>query len=402
MSFLQSLRVALGCLAVNKLRSALTMLGVIIGVASVIVMVSIIEGARDQVVKQFEEMGSRLVIILFSPEERKQGKGRSHLEFLTLDDAEAIRRQCRLVTDVSPELPMGDTTFQADGEEFKGKLVGGQPEMARLHKIELEAGRFFSQHDADSWNKVCVVGAVVRDKLWPSQDPVGKSLRAHGVTFTVAGVAKAKGRIFNESPDREVYAPLTTIQKRVTGNRVVFLIYAQVAEESQAEAAADQVWALLMRRHGNQPDFTVDTQSRILQAIGKVLAIFEVALGGIGGVALLVGGIGIMNIMLVSVTERTREIGLRKAVGAERRHILLQFLTESTTLSGIGGLIGIGVGAGLSRIADIVGKDNLHTKLPLWATLLGFTFACVVGVFFGLYPAYRASRLDPIQALRYE
>ena len=402
MGFLQSLRVALSCLAANKLRSILTMLGVIIGVASVITMVSIIEGARNQVVKQFEEMGSRLVIIFFSPEERKKGEGRSHVEFLTIRDAEAIRRECPLVTDVSPELPMADTEFEVAGEEFKGRLVGCQPEYARLHNIELAAGRFFSQKDYDSWSKVCVVGYAVAEDLWPDEDPIGQSLRARGVTFTVVGVAKRKGRAMGQDPDKDVCAPLSTLQKRITGDQRVWVMWAQTADVHQTEEAADQIWALLMRRHGNQPDFTVDSQERLLQAIGQILRIFGIVFGGVGGLALLVGGIGIMNIMLVSVTERTREIGLRKAVGAKRGHIMVQFLTESMTLSGIGGIIGVALGAGLSWVVGAVAKGDLPTHVPIWVAVGGFCFACAVGVFFGLYPAWRAARLDPIQALRYE
>jgi len=399
---LQSLRIALECLTANKLRSALTMLGVIIGVASVIVMVSIVEGARDQVLKEFEGMGSRLVIIFFSGEERKRGEGRSHVEFLDTEDAAAIRRECPLVTDVSPELPMNQTALEVGGEKLEGSLIGCQPEFARLHGIALDSGRFFSRGDYDAWSKVCVIGAEVAKELWPKQNPLGQDLRAKGVAFTVIGVAKPKGRSMGEDPDKQVYAPLTTLQKRITGDKRVWMIYAQTADVTQTEAAADQIWALLMRRHNNQPDFTVDTQSRILEAIGKVLAIFGLVLGGVGGLSLLVGGIGIMNIMLVSVTERTREIGLRKAVGAKRRHILVQFLTESMTLSGVGGLIGVGLGAGLSRLVDLATKGELHTKVPIWAAVLGFCFACAVGMFFGIYPAYRAARLDPIQALRHE
>jgi putative ABC transport system permease protein len=402
MGFLQSLRIALGCLAANKLRSALTMLGVIIGVTSVIAMVSIIGGARDQVVKQFEEMGSRLVIIFFSPEERKKGEGRTHLEFLDTDDAAAIRRDCSLVTEVSPELPMDDTTFSVGGEEFKGRLIGCQPDYARLHNVKLEEGRFFSQADYDAWNKVCVIGPTIKEKLWPKESPIGKTLHARGVDLIVIGLSQKKGRAMGEDPDKQVLMPLTTAQKRITGDKRVWVIWAQTADVRQTEEAADQIWALLMRRHGNQPDFTVDSQSRILQAIDKILAIFALVFGGVAGMALLVGGIGIMNIMLVSVTERTREIGLRKAVGAKRRHILVQFLTESMTLSGVGGLIGVACGYGISRVVELASKGNMHTKVPLFVAVGGFCFACAVGVFFGIYPAWRAAKLDPIQALRHE
>ncbi len=402
MGLLQSIRVALSCLAANKLRSALTMLGVIIGVASVIVMVSIIEGARHQVVKEFEEMGSRLIIIFFSPEEREKGEGQSHIEFLTVKDAEAIRRECDLVTEVSPELPMEQTEFEVGGEKVKGTLLGCQPEFERLHNVEVAEGRFFGQAQYDSWAKVCVVGHAVAEKLWPGESAVGKTLQARGVTFTVVGVAKKRGRSSGEDPDKDVYAPLTTCQKRITGDDKVWVMWAQVRTVERTEEAADQIWAVLMKRHGNQPDFTVDSQSRILAAIGRILAIFGVVLGGVGGLALLVGGIGIMNIMLVSVTERTREIGLRKAMGAKRRHIMLQFLTESMTLSGIGGLFGIGAGAGLSWAIGQVMKEDMPTHVPVWVALGAFCFACAVGIFFGLYPAWRAARLDPIQALRYE
>ena len=402
MGFLQSLRVAFSCLAANKLRSALTMLGVIIGVASVITMVAFIEGIRNQVVKEFEEMGSRLVIIFFSPEERKKGEGRSHIQFLTTDDAEAIRQQCPLVVEVSPEMPMDNTDFEVQGETFKGRLVGCQPEFAQLHNVKLDEGRFFSQADYDSWNKVCIVGATVKKELWPNTSPIGRTLEAHGVSFMVIGVAKRRGRAMGEDPDKEVYAPLTSAQKRITGDKRVWVMWAQTGDLRDTEAAADQIWAVLMRRHSNQPDFTVDSQSRILQAIGRILAMFGIVLGGIGGLSLLVGGIGIMNIMLVSVTERTREIGLRKAVGAKRRHIMVQFLTEAMTLSGIGGILGVALGSGLSWLVDFGTKGDMPTKVPVWAAAVGFFFACGVGVFFGLYPAWRAARLDPIEALRHD
>jgi putative ABC transport system permease protein len=402
MGFLQSLRIALSCLAANKLRSALTMLGVIIGVASVITMVAFIEGIRDQAVKEFEQMGSGLVIVSFAPEERERGEGLSHVEYLTLDDADAIRRECPLVVEVSPEYTMQDRKLESGGREYTGAVAAGQPHYARLHNIEVEAGRFFSQEDCDGWRKVCVVGATVREKLWPDEDPIGQTLRIHGLSFTVIGVAERKGRTMGEDPDRYVYAPITTLQKRIAGNKRVWIIIVKTADVRQAEAAADQIWALLMRRHGNQPDFRVDTQSRMLQAIGRILALFALVLGGVAGLALLVGGIGIMNIMLVSVTERTREIGLRKAVGAKRRHIMVQFLTEAMTLSGIGGLLGVALGAGLSWLVAVATKGDMPTKVPIWMAVLGFCFACAVGIFFGIYPAWRAARLDPIQALRYE
>jgi len=402
MGFLQSLRVAFSCLAANKLRSVLTMVGVIIGVASVIVMVSIIEGIRDQVVKEFEQMGSRLVVVVFTPEEREKGAGKSHIEFMTTDDAEAIRRECPLVTAVSPEYEMRDRELESGGREYTCNVAAGDAYYATLHNVELAKGRFFSESDCDTYRKVCVVGSTVAEKLWPDEDPVAQTVRIHGISFTVIGVAKPKGRTMGEDPDKRVYAPITTLQKRIAGNRWVWVIFAQTAKMEDTDEAADQIWSVLMGRHNNQPDFTVDTQSRMLEAIGRILGLFGIVLGGVGGLALLVGGIGIMNIMLVSVTERTREIGLRKAVGAKKRHIMVQFLVESMTLSGIGGMFGVAVGGGLSWLVGAIMKEDMPTHVPIWVAVLGFSFACAVGVFFGLYPAWRAARLDPIQALRYE
>jgi putative ABC transport system permease protein len=402
MGFLQSLRVAFSCLAANKLRSVLTMVGVIIGVASVIAMVSIIEGIREQIVKEFEQMGSRLVVVVFSPEEREKGEGRSHIEFMTIEDAEAIRRECPLVTTVSPEYTMSGRKLESAGAEYTCEVVAGDEYYADLHSIKLTSGRFYSGQDCETYEKVCVVGSKVAEKLWPEEDPIGQTVRIHGISFTVIGVAKKIGRRMGEDPDRRVYAPITTLQKRIAGNRWVWVIFAQTELMEDTEEAADQIWSVLMRRHNNQPDFTVDTQSRMLEAIGRLLGLFSVVFGGVGGLALLVGGIGIMNIMLVSVTERTREIGLRKAVGAKKRHIMVQFLVESMTLSGIGGVLGVAFGCGLSWLVGAIMKEDMPTHVPIWVAVVGFCFACAVGVFFGIYPAWRAARLDPIQALRYE
>ena len=405
MGFLQSLRIALSCLAANKLRSVLTMLGVIIGVASVIAMVAIIEGLRYQVLKEFEAMGSRLIVVIFNPQDPERGGGQGTGEWLTLEDAEAMLSECSLVSDVSPEFTMYDRTFESEGQECTGQVVGGLSTYASLHSIELEKGRFFSQEDCDSWARVCVVGPTVCEELWPDEEALGRSLQVHGINFTVIGVAEHRARSMGEmrgAPDANIYAPITTLHKRIAGDDRVWTIFAQATDTDQTDEAADQIWALLMTRHRNQPDFLVDTQSRLVDSINRLMAIFGIVFGGIGGLSLLVGGIGIMNIMLVSVTERTREIGLRKAVGAKRRHIMIQFLTEAMTLSGIGGLLGIALGAGISWVVRAATHGDLPTRIPVWVAAFGFCFACAVGIFFGLYPAWRAARLDPIQALRHE
>jgi len=223
-----------------------------------------------------------------------------------------------------------------------------------------------------------------------------------GLRATVVGVLRKKGQAFGEDVDRRVYLPLSTFQKRIKGDTHLAMVYAKAADRRNVEAAADQVWEILMRRHGNQRDFIVDTQGRLLTAIETVIGVFRVVLGCVAGLSLLVGGIGIMNIMLVSVTERTREIGIRKAVGAKRRHIWFQFLTEAATLSGVGGVLGIVTGIIMSWLVGKYASQQLPTQVPVWACVLGFGFAVGVGVFFGMYPAVRAARLDPIAALHYE
>jgi len=400
MVWLESLRVALSCLWANKLRSALTMLGVIFGVGSVIVMVSIVEGARAEVMRQFEALGSRLIIVFFSPE--REERERTTVSGLKLEDATAIREQCSLVKAVSPETPPLNVDVHYGARKVRASVVGAQRECLLVRNLAVARGRFITRDDEDNWRKVCVLGSALPRELFDDQDPIGKEIEVQKIHVTVVGVLAQKGRAFGEELDERMYVPVTTVQKRVMGTVQLGVIFALAYKDEQSEAAADQIWEVLMKRYRNERVFTVDTQSRILEAADQVLMIFRIVLGGIGTLSLLVGGIGIMNIMLVSVTERTREIGLRKALGAKQRHILWQFLTESATLSGVGGLFGIGLGFALSWLVGHFAKDYLPTAVPLWSAALGFFFAAAVGLFFGIYPAYRASRLEPIQALRHE
>ncbi|UCH34446.1 MAG: ABC transporter permease [Armatimonadota bacterium] len=400
MVWFESLKVALACLWANKLRSALTMLGVIFGVCSVIVMVAIVEGARAEVVSQFSALGSRLIIVFFSPERGQ--RERITVSGLRLEDADAIREKCRDVAAVSPETPPLNVDIHYGAREVRASVVGAQRECMLVRDLAVARGRFINREDEEDWRKVCVLGSALPSELFGSEDPLGKEIEIEKIRVTVIGVLEEKGRAFGEELDERVYVPITTVQKRVMGSVQLGVIFALARSDERSEAAADQIWEVLMKRYDNQRVFTVDTQSRILDALGQVLIVFEIVLGGIGGLSLLVGGIGIMNIMLVSVTERTREIGLRKALGAKRRHILWQFLTESATLSGVGGLFGIALGALLSWLVGHFAKDYLPTAVPLWAAALGFFFAAAVGLFFGIYPAFRAARLDPIEALRHE
>jgi putative ABC transport system permease protein len=402
MRTLGSISIALSALWANKLRSVLTILGVVIGVAAVIIMVAIVEGFKGRVIKEFEGLGSSLIIVYFDPSEASKRAGLK-ISGLTLDDARAIEAQCPLVKRASPEIGVpGKASYS--GRDMDVQIRGVVPEYTTTRSVRVARGRFINNRDMDEWAKVVVIGSEVEQKLFRDRglDPVGQDIKVNATSFTVVGVLERKGRAFDEDYDKAVYLPLTSAHKRMLGGKWVGVIFAQATTPDKAEEACDQIWRVLMRRHGNRPDFTVDTQLRVMQAVGRILGILALVLGGIAGLSLLVGGIGIMNIMLVSVTERTREIGIRMAVGAKRKHILMQFLVESATLSGVGGTIGIAIGCAVSwAITQFVG-DRLPAHVTLWSMALAFGFSVAVGLFFGIFPAARAARLDPIVALRYE
>jgi putative ABC transport system permease protein len=399
---LEGIRQALGSIRANKLRSFLTMLGVIIGVGAMLLMVAVVEGFQSNIRKQFEGLGSRLVFIFYNPDQNERKNARRTFDGLRIDDARALRERCDLLSSVAAEREIGQATVVAEGKQWRLPAIAIEPEYGPVRSVRAERGRFIDADDLDEWRPVCVLGVEAARKLFGAADPLGRDCEVNGVRLTVVGVLEKKGRAFDFNYDDQVYLPITTAQKRMLGSNVIGVIYAQARRPEETEAAMDQVWAELMRRHNNRPDFTVDSQSRILETLGRIMLALGGALAGIAGLALLVGGIGIMNILLVSVTERTREIGIRKAVGARRQDILLQFLTEAMTLSGMGGLIGILFGYGGAAIVAAVAKDNLPAAVPLWAAALGFGFSCAVGLVSGVYPAFRAARLDPIQALRYE
>lgn len=409
MSLIDSLLTALANLRRHKLRSLLTMLGVIIGVAAVILMVALVEGARSKVVEEFRRLGSSLIIIIYDPSLRKRGETPGTIEGLRMGDAEAILQECPSIKMVSAELEAGSQKARYGGEELDVVIDGCQPEYLYLHNLQIERGRFITQDDLDTWAKVCAIGKEVQRRLFGNRDPIGQSIEVAGVSVTVVGVMAEKGKTFGQDWDKRVFVPITSLQKRFIGADLVGVIFAQPRDPERTTEAMDEVWQLLMRRHDNQPYFRVDSQERLLSSIGRILSIFGLVVGAIAGLSLLVGGIGIMNIMLVTVAERTREIGIRKAVGARNRDILIQFLIESMTLSGVGGVIGILLGWGASVLigwgtqqAKLFGGEGLTTHLPLWAAAAGFLFSAAVGIFFGMYPAWRASRLNPIEALRYE
>jgi len=406
---LESLWVALDTLRTHKLRSFLTMLGVIFGVMAVVVMVALIEGARASVIEEFEKLGSDVIIVAFDPSERIRREERGGtVEGLTVADLEAIRQLPELRA-VAAERQLGQKELIYRGEKVQASLIGVNEDYLTVRALSVERGRFFEPRELEQGEKLLVLGHDTARKLFGKDDPIGQSVLIDGTQAQVIGVLAKRGRGFGENPDEAVYIPLNAALRRWAGDETLSTILAMPHTREQTPAAMDAIWETLMRLHNNQPDFRVDTLESILSAISRVITLFGLLLGGIAGLALLVGGIGIMNIMLVSVTERTREIGLRKAVGAQRWHILTQFLIESATLATIGGLIGMGLGWGIgeliewaSKQSDAFGDNGLTFYFPLWAGVGAFLFSASVGVVFGLYPAWRAANLDPIVALRYE
>jgi putative ABC transport system permease protein len=406
---LESLWVALDTLRTHKLRSFLTMLGVIFGVMAVVVMVALIEGARSSVVAEFEKLGSDVILVTFDPSERIRREERGGtVEGLKMVDLEAIRKLPNLRA-VAAERQLGEKEFIYQGEKVRAPLTGVNEDYLTARALEMEQGRFFEPFEIQQGEKLLVLGYDTAQKLFGKKDPIGQSVLVDGTQAQVIGVLKKRGRGFGENLDEGAYIPLQAALRRWAGDESLTVIMAIPYTREQTPAAMDAIWETLMRLHNNQPDFRVDTLESILSAITRVISLFGVLLGGIAGLALLVGGIGIMNIMLVSVTERTREIGLRKAVGAQKWHILTQFLIESATLATIGGLIGMGLGWGFGELielatkqSDAFGENGLSFYFPLWAGIGAFLFSASVGVVFGLYPAWRAANLDPIVALRYE
>ncbi|MDW8106023.1 MAG: ABC transporter permease [Armatimonadota bacterium] len=406
---LESLWVALDTLRAHKLRSFLTMLGVIIGVMAVVVMVALIEGARTSVVEEFERLGSDVIIVAFDPSERIRREQRGGtVEGLEVADWHALQQLPELRI-VAAERRLGEKELIYQGEKVRAMLSGVCERYLEARGFEIEQGRFFEPHEVAQGEKLLVLGHKVAQKLFGEQNAVGQTVLVNGTQAQVIGVLKKRGRSFDEDIDGSVYIPLYAALRRWTGDEALSTVLALPHSREQTSVAMDAIWETLMRRHNNQPDFRVDTLESILQAITRVIALFGVLLGSIAGLALLVGGIGIMNIMLVSVTERTREIGLRKAVGAQKWHILTQFLIESATLATIGGLIGMALGWGVgealewsTKQTDAFGDEGLSFHFPLWAAIGAFLFSASVGIVFGLYPAWRAANLDPIVALRYE
>ncbi|MEK6244135.1 MAG: ABC transporter permease [Pseudomonadota bacterium] len=410
MNVLGLLRVAMRALAVNKLRSLLTMLGIIIGVAAVIVMIAVGAGAQARVEEQIRSLGSNLLLILSGTTTSggvRMGFGSS--QTISEDDAAAIPREIP-ETMAAPAL-RGTAQLIWGNTNWSTVIFGVTPEYIDVRQWELAAGRIFDASDMAGATKVCLVGQTVARQLFGGTDPLGQVIRVRRVPFTVIGVLESKGQsMMGSDQDDLILMPISTARKRVLGSgnlakqRSVGTIWVKVAEGYDMKAAEEQVRSLLRQRHRLQPgqddDFSLRNLEEVAatqEASSRVLALL---LAAVASVSLVVGGIGIMNIMLVSVTERTREIGLRMAVGARTRDILGQFLVEAVTLSLIGGLAGIAIGIATAvGIAEVAGW---RIVLSPESVILAVAFAFAIGVFFGFYPARKAARLNPVEALRFE
>jgi putative ABC transport system permease protein len=401
-------KIALRALWVNKMRSFLTMLGIIIGVGAVITMLAVGTGASEKISQQIASVGSNLIIVI--PGSITQGgirMGSGSISSLTRDDAEAIERECSAVSAVAPMLNTGAQVVYGNQNWATG-VNGTTAGILEVKDCALVAGRNFVDQDIRNATKVCILGQTVVDNLFGGIDPIGQIIRIKKVPFTVIGILETKGQsIIGQDQDDVVYIPVTTAQKKIVGTSIpgmVRVIMVKARSADDLPQAEKQVTELLRQRHRSSPnkedDFTVRNLTQLMQVAEQSAKVMTILLGAIASISLLIGGIGIMNIMLVSVTERTREIGIRMAIGAKTWDIRIQFIIEALTLSMIGGLFGITLGVtGSSILSAAAGWTTIVSPLSI---ILAFGFSGLVGIFFGFYPAYKASLLNPIDALRYE
>lgn len=391
MNLLESFRLAFNGLRANKMRTFLTMLGVIIGVGAVVALVSVGTGASREVTSQVQALGSNLVIVMPA-----NARGRD----LRVEDAAMIEERVAGVLHAVPHLSRSAAVVWM-GRSIDTSVVGSNEFLTQIQSHPIEKGRFLSGQDIVYRRQVAVLGATTRENLFGLRDPLGQEIYVGGYPFTVIGVLQRKGQggIFTPDPDDQVIIPISTAE-RILGTTRLNSIYVGIGDTTPADLATNHIKRLLEVRFNDAEAVQVFSQQQILAAVGNVTGILTILLGAIAGISLLVGGIGIMNIMLVSVTERTREIGVRKAVGGKNRDILAQFLVESVIISVTGGAIGIALGMlgslGISRLGSVPSVVSLN-----WV-LIAFGFAAAVGLFFGIYPAMRAARLDPIEALRHD
>jgi len=396
---------ALRALQRNKLRSSLTALGIIIGVFAVVAMVALGNGTRASIQSQVAGLGQNMLMV-FAGSRRSGGvnSGLGSASAVTLEDAAAMRREIRDVVASSPEVT---TTAQAiaNGRNWSTTIAGEAPEYLVIRDWSVASGSMFTDREVRSAAKVAVLGDKTAHELFGVLDPVGQTVRVGNMPFVIIGVLASKGAgVGGQNQDDRVVIPYTTAMKRITGDKYLRSVYLQIGQAERIPIAQDQITRLLRQRHrllpGAPDDFNIFNQQEIADTVNTVTSTLTLLLGAIASLSLIVGGIGIMNIMLVSVTERTREIGIRIAVGAQPGDIRIQFLIEAITLSLLGGLVGVLLGIGATRL--IAALSSFKPIVSIGSIVLAFTVSFSIGVFFGFYPARRASLLDPIDALRYE
>lgn len=399
-------KIAIRALANNKLRAFLTMLGIIIGVASVIAMLAIGQGSKKSIQKQIAEMGSNMIMI--HPGAEMRGGVRqdpSAMQTLKLENYVKMREECAYLSAISPHVSSSGQLI-VGGHNYPSSVSGVSMDYLSIRQLSVEQGEMFTEEDIRTAAKVCVIGKTIVDNLFPDgSDPIGKVIRCNQIPFRVVGILKSKGyNSMGMDQDDVVLAPYSTVMKRLLSQTYLSGVFASALTEDLTDKAVDEITAVLRREHklkeADADDFTIRTQQELSSMLNSTTDLMTTLLACIAGISLLVGGIGIMNIMYVSVTERTREIGLRMSVGARGIDILSQFLIESILISITGGLIGVLLGCG----ASILIKTVAHWPVFIqpWSVLLSFLVCTLTGVFFGWYPAKKAAQLDPIEALRYE
>ncbi|MDB1019028.1 ABC transporter permease [Phocaeicola vulgatus] len=399
-------KIALRALANNKLRAFLTMLGIIIGVASVIAMLAIGQGSKKSIQQQISEMGSNMIMI--HPGAEMRGGGRqdpSAMQTLKLENYEKLSEECTYLSGISPNVSSSGQLV-AGANNYPSSVSGVSMDYLTIRQLTVEQGEMFTENDIRTAAKVCVIGKTIVDNLFPDgSDPIGKVIRCNQIPFRVIGVLKSKGyNSMGMDQDDVVLAPYSTVMKRLLAQTYLSGIFASALTEDMTDEAVDEITTILRREHKlketDDDDFTIRTQQELSSMLNTTTDLMTTLLACIAGISLVVGGIGIMNIMYVSVTERTREIGLRMSVGARGVDILSQFLIEAILISITGGLIGVIIGCGASFMIKTIAHWPVF--IQPWSVLLSFLVCTVTGVFFGWYPAKKAADLDPIDALRYE
>jgi putative ABC transport system permease protein len=400
--FWEGIKIAVKALWANKLRAFLTLLGIIIGVTTVIGIVSLTQGLDEAFGEQISSLGSDVLYVQkFAWFDREGWEKYRNRKDLTMKEVRALKEQATLVAAVSPSVSSRQTVKYRNRSLERVRING--TDEAKTGSAYPEFGRDLSALDVENRRRVCVIGWEVAERLFEGKDPVGERLKIAGHSFKIVGVLEKQGSVFGHSLDQEVRIPIGVFYK-IFGKHRWVTITVKVSNTELMEETKDEIRGILRRVRkvppGKEDDFSINQMDMIMDMYNRLTSTLYAAAIGVGAISLLVGGIGIMNIMLVSVTERTREIGIRKAIGAKRRNVLFQFLIESVVVSGVGGIIGILLGFGLGKL--IASVSPLPAAITPWSILLGLGFSSAVGIFFGLYPANKAAKLDPIEALHYE